>query len=59
MDLDGQLVIVAVAASAAAVYAIRRVLLQLQRPDDEAGGCRGCPANRIEPARMQKRDDVR
>ena len=56
--MDAQLVIVAVAAGAAFVYAIRRVLLQFQRPDDEPGGCHGCPANPIERARLQERDDV-
>ena len=44
--MDFQLVIVAVAAGAAGVYAIRQVLLQFQRPDDQPAGCQGCPANR-------------
>jgi len=59
MDLDGQLVIVAVAAGAAAVYAVRGVLRQFQRPDDEPRGCQGCPANRIELVRMHRTDDAR
>jgi hypothetical protein len=59
MDTDWQLVIVTVAAGAASVYAIRRVLLQFQRPDDEPGGCHGCPANRIELKPMQRKDDAR
>ena len=57
--MDAQLVIVAVAAGAAFVYAIRRVLLQFQRPDDEPAGCHGCPANRIDPAPIRKRHHVR
>ena len=59
MDMDGQLVIVAVAAGAATVYAVRGALRQLQRPDDEPGGCRGCPANRIELVRSKERDHAR
>jgi hypothetical protein len=55
MDLDAQLVIVAVAAGIAAVYAIRRVLLQFERPDDEPGGCHGCPANPNERIRIRAR----
>ena len=38
MHLDAQLVVVAVAAGAATVYAIRQILLQFQRPDDEPAG---------------------
>jgi hypothetical protein len=59
MDMDPQLVIVTVAAGAATVYAIRRVLLQFQRPDDEPGGCSSCPANRTGLKRMQRRNDAR
>ena len=59
MDMDGQLVIVAVAAGAATVYAVRGALRQFQRPDDEPADCHGCPANRIEPARMKRTGDVR
>jgi hypothetical protein len=59
MDIDAQLVIVAVAAGAATVYALRRILLQFQRPDDEPSGCQSCPANRIELTRMQRRRDAR
>jgi len=57
--MDWQLVTVAVAAGAATVYALRHVLLQFQRPDDEPSGCHGCPANRPELARMKGRDDTR
>ena len=59
MDIDVQLVIVAVAAVVATVYAVRRILIQFQRPDDEPSGCQSCPANRIELIRMQRRDDAR
>ena len=55
MDIDAQLVIVAVAAGAATVYALRRILLQFQRPDDEPAGCHGCPANQSERTRRQKK----
>jgi hypothetical protein len=57
--MDWQLVTVAVAAGAGAVYAVRHVLLQFQRPDDEPGGCHGCPANRTELARTKGRDRAR
>jgi hypothetical protein len=56
--MDIQPVIVAVAAGAAGVYAIRQVLLQFQRPDDEPAGCHGCPANRTHRARVSGGDDV-
>jgi hypothetical protein len=59
MDVDWQLVTVTVAAGIATVYAVRRTLLQFQRPDDEPGDCRSCPARRIEPTRLRKRDDAR
>jgi porin len=45
--MDMQLVIVAVAAVCAALYAGRTVWRQLRRPDDEPHGCHGCPANRV------------
>ena len=44
--MDMQLVIVALAAICAALYAGRAVWRQFQRPDDEPHGCHGCPANR-------------
>jgi hypothetical protein len=50
--MDVQWVIVAFAAGAAGVYALRRVLLQFLRPDDEPSGCQGCPANPTEPLRI-------
>ena len=56
--MDWQLVTVAAAASAATVYALRHVLLQFQRPDDEPIGCQGCPTHRANLARMQRRDDT-
>ena len=56
--MDWQLVTVAAAAGAATVYALRHVLLQFQRPDDEPSGCHGCPANRARPARSRERDDA-
>jgi hypothetical protein len=58
MGEDLQLVIVALAAAAAAVYAVRRVLLQLERPDDEPGGCHGCPANRIALSGRRRKSDA-
>jgi hypothetical protein len=57
--MDVQLAIVALGAVVASAYAIRHVLLQLRRPDDESGGCHGCPAHRVERVRIQKRDDAR
>jgi hypothetical protein len=59
MDMDWQLVVVTVAACAATVYAVRRTLLQFQRPDDEPGDCRGCPARRSELTQLRRRDDAR
>jgi hypothetical protein len=59
MGTDPQLVIVALAAGVATVYAVRAVLRQFRRPDDEPGGCHGCPANRIERNRIRRRDDAR
>jgi hypothetical protein len=59
MGTDMQLVVVAVAAGAATVYAMRRLLLQFQRSDDEPGGCHGCPANRIDRAWRRRQDDAR
>jgi hypothetical protein len=59
MDPDVQLAIVVIAAGVAGVYAMRRVVLQFQRPDDEPAGCHACPANRIERARPRKKRHAR
>lgn len=58
--MDLQLLIVSVAALAAGLYAIRRVALQFQRPDDEPAGCHGCPANPSErlQIKVEKREDA-
>lgn len=42
-----QLIIVALAAAGAALYAVRAVWRQFESPDDEPHGCQGCPANRV------------
>jgi len=45
--VDVQLIIVALAAAGAALYAVRAVWRQFESPDDEPHGCQGCPANRV------------